>query len=257
MKERIYTMPLTDAFRADDECPFCFIERKMEEQTMNFVLGPGASYMEDDIRAETDKMGFCRMHYKKIYEYGNRLGAGLILKTHFQKLCRDFEEQASHFSPSKPQLLHSFKKIRPGQPNSQNSLSSWAAHVSSTCYICDYNKATYARYLETFFELFRKKPEFKEMVQNCKGFCIPHFGDLTAAADTILSEKEKNEFFSILLPLMKNNLERIYNDLDWFCDKFDYKNKDAGWRNSKDALQRGMQKAGGGYPADPPFVMDR
>lgn len=257
MKERIYTMPLTDAFRANDECPFCFIERKMEEQTMNFVLGPGASYMEDDIRAETDRLGFCRMHYKKIYEYGNRLGTGLILKTHFQKLCKDFEEQSSHFSPSKSQFLHSFKKIRPSHPKEQNTLASWASHISNSCYICDYNKATYTRYLETFFELFRKKQEFKEMVQTCKGFCIPHFADLAAAADTKLSDKEKQEFFDILLPLMKSNLERIYNDLDWFCDKFDYKNKDADWKTSKDALQRGMQKAGGGYPADPPYVMDR
>lgn len=65
MKEKLYNIPLNDAFKANDECPFCFIERKLEEQTMDFVLGPGASYMEDDVRAETDKMGFCRTHFKK------------------------------------------------------------------------------------------------------------------------------------------------------------------------------------------------
>ena len=84
MKEQIYTIPLMDAFNAGDECPFCFIERNLEQHAMDFVLGAGASYMEDDIRAETDKAGFCREHYKKMFEYGNRLGCGLINHS-FQK----------------------------------------------------------------------------------------------------------------------------------------------------------------------------
>lgn len=58
MKEKLYTIPLMDAFKADDECPFCFVERQLEQHTRDFVLGAGASYMEDDVRAETDKMGF-------------------------------------------------------------------------------------------------------------------------------------------------------------------------------------------------------
>ena len=39
MKEKIYTIPLMDAFRADDECPFCFIERNLEQHAIDFVLG--------------------------------------------------------------------------------------------------------------------------------------------------------------------------------------------------------------------------
>ena len=82
-----------DAFRADDECPFCFIERNLEQHAIDFVLGSGASYMEDDIRAETDKMGFCRNHYKKMFDYGNRLGTGLILTTHFKKKNEELKQQ--------------------------------------------------------------------------------------------------------------------------------------------------------------------
>ena len=74
MKEKLYTIPLMDAFKAEDECPFCFVERQLEQHAMDFVLGAGASYMEDDVRAETDKMGFCRTHYKKMYDYGNLPG---------------------------------------------------------------------------------------------------------------------------------------------------------------------------------------
>ena len=48
-------------------------------------------------------------------------------------------------------------------------------------------------------------------------------------------------------------LARIQEDIDWFVEKYDYRNKDANWKNSKDAVPRTMQKITGGYPADPVF----
>ena len=52
---------------------------------------------------------------------------------------------------------------------------------------------------------------------------------------------------------MNQNINRLYEDISWLIEKFDYENKDADWKNSKDALQRGIQKLKGGYPADPAF----
>ena len=49
---------------------------------------------------------------------------------------------------------------------------------------------------------------------------------------------------------MAENMNRVQEDLNWFVDKFDYRNHDADWKNSKDAVQRAMQKLTGGYPAD-------
>ena len=112
MKEKIYTIPLMDAFRAQDECPFCFIERNLEQHAMDFVLGSGASYMEDDVRAETDKIGFCRTHYKKMFDYGNRLGTGLILTTHFKKKNEELKQQIKMYSPAKASVLGHFKKTK-------------------------------------------------------------------------------------------------------------------------------------------------
>ena len=111
--------------------------------------------------------------------------------------------------------------------------------------------------LNTFFELFKKNQEFLPLFETCKGFCIPHFGDLVETAESALSDKEKKAFYAILFPMMEQNMQRLSDDLDWFCDKFDYRNKDADWRTSKDALPRGMQKAAGGYPADEPYTMDK
>ena len=65
MKEQLYTIPLNDAFAANDECPFCFIEQKLEQDLLDFTLGSSSSYMESDIRDMTDKEGFCRIIFSK------------------------------------------------------------------------------------------------------------------------------------------------------------------------------------------------
>ncbi|MDO5147482.1 MAG: DUF6062 family protein [Eubacteriales bacterium] len=256
MKEKIYTIPLTDAFQAGDECPFCFIERELERHTMDFVLGPGASYMEDDVRAQTDAVGFCRTHFKKMYEYGNRLGAGLILKTHVQKKNQELHDQIKMFSPGRASLLDRLKKPKGGQ-EAKTSIGQWAKEQEDSCYICSFYEDSCHRYMETFFDQYKKDGEFRELFKKSRGFCIPHFGDLTEAAARLLSEREQKDFFSVLFPLMEENMERMYQELDWFCDKFDYRNKDADWKTSKDALPRGMQKAAGGYPGDEPYTADR
>ena len=78
MNKNIATVPLTEALRAGDECPFCNLERSAEQHAISFILG--SAYMEDDIRAATDATGFCKHHYKMMYDYGNRLGSAWILR---------------------------------------------------------------------------------------------------------------------------------------------------------------------------------
>ena len=97
MNKNIATFPLTEAFRSGDECPFCNLERSAEQHAISFILG--SAYMEDDIRAATDATGFCRHHYKMMYDYGNRLGSAWILSTHMKKLN---EELATELGVTKP-----------------------------------------------------------------------------------------------------------------------------------------------------------
>ena len=84
MKETIYTIPVNEAFDKDSECPFCDLHNSLEQEGIEYMLG--ASYMEDDIRAETDKVGFCKRHYEMMYKNGNRLGLALMVQTHLQKV---------------------------------------------------------------------------------------------------------------------------------------------------------------------------
>ena len=235
MKESIYTIPLMDAFKANDECPFCFIERNLEQHAINFALGSGASYMEDDVRAQTDKLGFCRHHYKMMFDYGNRLGSALILSTIFRKL----------------------KKSSPDTAPVKTTIGAWVAEKESHCYVCDHIHDNYGRYVDTFFEMYCNHPEFKELFQNSKGFCLHHFSHIVETAEDKLNDAQKKEFYPTLFRLMQENMKRLEEEVVWFTEKYDYRNKDKDWGNSRDSVQRCMQKDRGGYPADPAFVSDR
>ena len=97
MKEVLYTIPVNEGFEAEDECPFCFMERAEEQRAIRYALGPSATYMEPTVRAATGRVGFCRHHLKAMYDYGNNLGAAIILQTHFISLM---EEVKKNFNDS-------------------------------------------------------------------------------------------------------------------------------------------------------------
>lgn len=253
MKEKLFTIPLNDAVNAGDECPFCFIERKIEQDLLDFVLGPGSSYMEADIRDMTDRAGFCRMHFQKMFTYGNTLGNAWILKTHYLRMISEMKNTFASFKPGKTSLKDKLRK----NAESVNPIGMWVADKEDSCYICNHYKDTYERYLDTFFYLWKQDGMFREKIQQSKGFCLPHLGDICESADKKLSDKEREEFYAIVLPLMEENMKRVADDVAWMVEKFDYRNKDADWKNSKDAIQRGMQKLKGGYPADPSYQMNR
>ena len=70
------------------------------------------------------------------------------------------------------------------------------------------------------------------------------------------TEKEKSTMFEMgasdiikkLLPIVDNfdrGFKRVTDELEWFIDKFDYKNENEPWKNSKDAIQRSILKTNG------------
>lgn len=65
MKEQLYTIPLNDAVNAQDECPFCFIHRSIEQDLLDFVLGSGSSYMEQDTANKPTKQASAGIIFRK------------------------------------------------------------------------------------------------------------------------------------------------------------------------------------------------
>lgn len=249
MKEQIDTIPVNEAFEADGECPFCHLERQAEQRAMRYTLGPGASYMEPDVRAATDSQGFCRQHYKKLYDYGNSLGNALVMQTYMVSLQQELENQIAAFTMPEKKGLFSKKQ------SETLPILTWAKQKNSTCFLCGKVQYNMRRYYATFFHLI-KDAEFRSKVEGSKGFCMHHFAQLLEVAQEKLPNAQIQWFYTTVFQLMQDNLGRVQGDLDWFIDKFDYRNASAPWKNSTDAVSRTMQKLKGGHPADAPYKQD-
>lgn len=248
MKEKLYTIDVNDAFKAGDECPFCYLERKLEQDTLDFVLG--CSYMESDIREQTDKTGFCRVHTKKMYDYGNYLGNAWILKTRMKYLNQNLKEKMKDYTPEKKSFLSKWKKT---EETSVPEPVRFIREQESHCYICNRIDATYQRYLDTFTYMVKQDGEMMEKIEHSKGMCLHHFAQVLEKCEEKLDAQTKEKLIPLLYRKMSENLDRIQEDIDWFIEKYDYRNADADWKNSKDAVPRTMQKIVGSYPADPVY----
>ena len=251
MKEKIHTIPVNEAFDSGDECPFCYLERTVEQRAIRYILGPGASYMEPDVRAATDDVGFCRSHYQKMYDYGNALGNALMMQTYYAKMMDELSWQLDDFEmPDKRSLLPMRK-----QKETKLPLLEWLQKRQATCYICNRIEENQKRYLETFFVLI-KEHAFREKVERSKGFCMHHFGQLLDCAREDLPNSQREWFYETVVDLMKTHIDRVKEDIDWFVQKHDYRYAGAPWKNATDAVPRGMQKLRGGHPSDKPYKTD-
>ena len=253
MKEKLYTMELTDAVKAGDECLFCWLERKLEQENLEFVLG--SSYMEGDIREETSIKGFCRHHTKMMYDYGNSLGNAWIMKSRLEYVNREWKKQMAQDMPGKKAGF--FRRLgKSSDTKTQEAVSTavaWIRLEEEHCYVCSRMKKIYGRMLDTFVYLLKAEPEFGRLLMESKGFCLPHFADILHVCYEKLKSEEQQVWIPKLRQLMETNLNRVQEDIDWMIEKYDYRNQDADWKQSRDAVQRTMQKLVGSHPADPVF----
>ena len=229
MKDNIHTIPVLDALREQSMCPFCIMYQRLDENATDFIMGP--AYMDEDIRDKTNDAGFCGKHLQKLYAAQNRLGMALLLHTHFKKIQEDLKTPKNLDIPT-----GFFKK---GE-SAAGQFSKRITALQSRCYLCEKIDETFARYMDTFFYLWPKEKEIITLVEALPGFCLPHYGMMLEAAEKTLNKKHLEGFLNIVLPLQQRALEKIECDLDWFIQKFDYRNAEAPWKDSKDAVNKTM-----------------
>lgn len=239
MKEHIYTIPILDGFNEKTECPFCSMKKVIEDKALDFILT--SAYMEDDIRMETDKTGFCGNHYEKMYEYQNRLGLALMCHTHISKFNKNLKKEINKANIDIKQKKSLFSKPK---ETKLNDLIKYLKDVQTSCYLCEKVENTFIRYIETFFYLYKENKEIKEKLLESQGFCLQHFTTLLEQGEKFLNEALYYDFINVIIPLQEKNLLRLEDEIEWFTDKFDYRYKDEPWKNSKDALPRLILKLG-------------
>jgi hypothetical protein len=250
MKEKIYTIPVTDAFKEECECPVCILEKKLEEEYIDYILGP--SLMEPEGRIETNEKGFCRRHFECVYNrQSNRLGLGLIIDTHLVeqnfKLRKLFEDKRDVLKKdSEMSLLKNISnKVSPKQTGTGKFIEELIGELSKLeekCAICSKLDYTMDRYIDVILYLWFKEEDFKRMFQSKKGFCLKHLKALLEGTKKYLNPKEGAIFVESLMNMQIENMERIQREVNWFTKKFDYRYENEPWGNSKDSIPRSIQK---------------
>lgn len=253
MKEKIYTLPVTDAFAVECECPLCVLEKKLEEESVEYALGP--ALMEPDKRQETNELGFCRTHFEAMYnKQSNRLGLALMIDTFLQeknkamKKLYESKAEALKKDASTGVVKNLSNKLSSRQTDTEKlvaELVSQLDKIEKSCAICSKLEHTMDRYIDVIFHLYFKEPDFRGKFHSKKGFCLKHLKLLLSSTKKYLNTSETAIFTRNLMEMQLANMDRIEKEVDWFTKKFDYRYNDAPWENSKDAVIRSIQKIRG------------
>lgn len=119
------------------------------------------------------------------------------------------------------------------------------AELKETCAVCRKIDDNMDRLVDNTLYLYRKEPQFKKKFNESKGFCLRHVEGLLAKAKEVFSPVMQAEFITELLPLELTELKRINEEVNYFTKMFDYRNSEADWKNSKDAIPRSIEKLTG------------
>ena len=238
MKEKIYTIPVHDAYLSDAACPLCELERTTEKNLLAYYLGP--AMMEPDVRVKTNEKGFCSDHWRRLYQTEeNRLGLGLVLHTHIDDVFEELKPILDSIIPSKRKGMFSGKD-KTYKQKIENAAVKVRSRVDS-CLICDRITYTMDRYIEVIFYQFFQDPAFRQHFAAKKGYCLPHLAELLKSAASRLNQDEAAQFLEVLVPQQKTAMDKLRTDVEWFTLKFDYRNATADWKDSKDALPRSIR----------------
>ncbi len=248
MKYHIDTIPIWDAAKLDGECLLCALERRTELGEAERYLG--ASVMEPDVRIRVNEKGFCRKHHAMLFTMSNRLGHALMLESHMIENRQRLEKSWNTVKDAGEKLQNSSlgDKLNGKSKAAKDTILQEARKIqqmAGTCVMCDTIQDNMLRYLHTFFHLYQNDSEFRKRFLEGKGLCIPHLGQLMEVATEELNTKALGEFAQAMAEMEKKNLDRIQEDISWFIKKFDYRFEKEDWKNSKDAVERTVNKTRG------------
>ena len=248
MRYHIDTIPVWDAMKLDGECMMCALERKTELSEAERYLG--ASVMEPDIRVKVNDRGFCRKHHAMLFSMSNRLGHALMLESHMIENREKLAKISAGLARSAAQLKDAGigDKLSGKTKTATAEILKQAQAVNGmacTCLMCETIEENMNRYVHTFFHLYQNDSDFRRRFEESKGLCLPHLGKLLEAATEELGAKDLGRFTETVIRLEKENMDRIQEDISWFIKKFDYRYEKESWKNSKDAVERTVNKVRG------------
>ena len=222
MVESIYTIPLTEALDENCDCLFCYLEEKIEREQIEYALG--AAMMEPDFRTLSNEKGYCRHHIGMMARAKKALPLALVLDTR----CDEVLKKIKAVDFSKKSGL--FKK----EKSAYDTLKSITNELAGSCLVCERIEKTMDKFMNTFWYLYSKEPEFKERFLSGKGVCITHFAKMLNALESVSGSKREvyaKELYDLELRVLEHEKEEVFN----FTKKFDYRSDKKDWNVARDA----------------------
>jgi len=239
MKEKIYTIPINDAFDTECACPICEIERKIDLQLVESTLG--ASMMEADYRIITNERGFCKTHYAGLIMQSKALPLSLIMQTHSEFQNKKIISMLQSNPDAKKSL---FKKTSSKKQVAENIINA-VNNLNNSCAICEKTNNIMTKFLENIIFLWKTENEFRDKFNSKKGFCLPHFAKLLEYAVKGLNENDFNLFLERISSIQISSLNEIYNDVSQFAKLFDHRSSGMPSIKVKTAVKRSIHTYSG------------
>ena len=242
MKLHIDTAPIWESYQQPCECPLCLLETGVEAASVEYFLGE--SVMEPSQRVEVNKKGFCAMHFKKMYDAGNRLGLGLMTHTYMKETIKSLKESAQQVKDAAAAEAGKpiYKRIGGKKGAALAEVAGGIAKMESQCLMCERLQENMERYIYTVLYMYKHEPEFPKLFAQSKGMCLQHYAQTLEMAPKHLSGDALKQFVDTLVDIEMANLDRIEGEVEWFTKKFDFRNEDKPWGNSRDAVKRAVNK---------------
>lgn len=238
MNEQIYTIPVNEAYDSDCECPLCYLEKKLENENVDYALS--AAMMEPDYRIKSNDLGFCNRHFSQMMELPNKLSLALVLDTHLEEVRKKLHKDIKSISEaSAKKVFLSGRRTLPSQPAGR------LHDINSSCIICDRINHTMERYIKVIFFMWCKDDEFKQKFNNSKGLCLKHFEQLLNVSPKYLSGKNLHTFISSMTAKEEEVLLKLQEDIHKFTLKFDYRNRDMELGDAEQAPLKTVEKISG------------
>lgn len=218
MTYHIDNILIFDSFASDSECPICLIRSEIENKLVDQFLNEAV--MIDEFREMVNKSGFCIKHSDMLFSGQNKLGVGLQYLTRIRTIQKNLVE---------------IKNSKQAKIVAEN-----ISMLTQTCCICEIVNQNLEVYFKGIPKLFHNNPEFKDIFSSCKGFCLSDYANLLKYSSH--AKGSEKEFINTICKIQDKSITRLYEELSWFCDKFDYRNASKPFGTSKDALIRVIKK---------------
>ena len=221
MRNDITSIPVSEVFDPKEGCPICRMRDTLEKRVVEYVTG--AAMMEPDVRAETNRQGFCITHYRQMLKQRNRLSVALMLE--------------SHLAATEKAVFAGLPLV--GKRAAKQAKS--ADKAAESCFVCGQVEWGMERMLATVCRLYAQQRDFRDLFEAQEYLCLPHFSRLAEAAAG-MDKKWQPEFLKAASRLSRSYLQELEQDVHHFTKMFDYRNTggDADWGNSRDSIERAV-----------------